>query len=92
MSDHKEIKTVNILNPEGLHLRFASKIVEICRKHKSEVYLSCRDCPEVNGCSILNILMLAAGQGTSLTIRAEGIDAKKVVEEISNCFFDGGGI
>ena len=85
-------KTIKIDKPEGLHLRVASRVVRICQKHRSKVSLSCGNCPEADGCSILGMLMLTAGKGASVTIRAEGADAKEVVEIISGYFTDGLGI
>jgi len=87
-----ETKTIRIDKTGGLHLRVASEVVRICQRYKSKVYLSCRDCPEAEGCSVLSILMLSAGKGENLTIRAEGVDAKEVIKEISGYFADGAGI
>ncbi len=87
-----ETKTVKIDKPEGLHLRVASQVVQICQKHKSKVSLTCGDCPEADGCSILSILMLTAANGDSLTIKAEGADAKEVIGKLSSYFTNGSGI
>jgi phosphocarrier protein len=87
-----ETKTIKIDKTGGLHLRVASEVVKICQRYKSKVYISCRNCPEAEGCSVLSILMLSAGKGENLTIRAEGVDAKEVVESISGYFTDGAGI
>jgi len=87
-----ETRTIKIDNPGGLHLRVAAEVVKICRRHRARVYLSCGACPEAEGCSVLSLLMLSAGKGESVTIRAEGIDAKEVIEKISGYFAGGAGI
>ena len=87
-----EIATVKINNPDGLHLRVASDVVRICQKHDAKVTLSCGDCPEADGCSILSLLLLTAGEGETLTIKAKGNDAKKVIKKISAYFTNGAGI
>ncbi|MCB4790344.1 MAG: HPr family phosphocarrier protein [Elusimicrobia bacterium] len=87
-----EKKTIEITNPNGLHLRVASEVVKICNEHKSKVVLSCKDCAEAEGCSVLSLLMLGAKKGDTITISAEGADAKEVISAISSYFSDGAGI
>jgi phosphotransferase system HPr (HPr) family protein len=87
-----ETKTVKIKNKNGLHLRVASEVVKICKKHNARVKLVCRGCDEADACSVIDLLLLAAGHGDKLTIKAEGRDAKAVLDEIHNYFSDGGGI
>jgi phosphotransferase system HPr (HPr) family protein len=89
---NSETKDVKIEIPEGVHLRVAAKVVEICREGNSKVYLSCRDCPQADACSVLSVLLLGASQGDVVTISAEGHDAKEVVDKLSGYFSDGGGI
>jgi phosphocarrier protein len=88
----KETVTVTVNDPGGLHLRAASELVNICKKHNSKVSISCGRCPEADGCSILSVMMLAAGKGKSLTVSAEGVDAKDVINKISGYFSSGEGI
>ena len=87
-----EIRSIKLHKPGGLHLRVASEVVKICQKHGSKVYLSCGNCPEAEGCSILSILTLGVRKGDIVTVRAEGYDAKEVVEKISSYFADGAGL
>ena len=87
-----ETKTIKITKTNGLHLRVASELVSICKKHDAKVSFTCKGCPEAEGCSILSILMLAAQKGDYLTIKAEGVGAKDAVNEISNYFTEGAGI
>ena len=87
-----ETKTIRVNNPSGLHLRVASELVTICKKHDAKVVFTCKSCPEAEGCSILSILMLGAQKGDYLTIKAEGVDAKKVIDKITSYFNEGAGI
>lgn len=69
----KEV-TVEIVNAAGLHARPASELVKLAGTFRSEVRLE-KDGLEVNGKSIMGVLMLAAEKGSQLKIRAEGEDA-----------------
>ena len=67
-------------NPLGLHARAAGKFMRIAAQFKSEVRLARMDRdgrPEVDGKSLLEILTLAAPQGTSLRITIEGEDEQE---------------
>lgn len=88
----KITKDIIVSNNSGLHLRVASELVNICKQHKSSVTLSCRDCKEVDACSILSVLLLGAQKGDTVTITADGNDAREVVSKIDEYFAQGGGI
>jgi len=75
-------RTVTIANRNGLHARPAAEIVKIAAKFKADVTLV-RDDLEVNGKSIMGVMMLAAEYGSSLLLRAEGPDEAAAVEAIS---------
>ena len=64
---------VEIINKLGLHARAAAKLVTLCAGFSSEVQVG-KPGKMVNGKSIMGIMMLAAGRGTTLTIRTEGSD------------------
>jgi len=66
-------RTVTITNKYGIHARPAAEIVKTAAKFKSEITLV-RDDVEVNGKSIMGVMMLAAEQGSMLLVRAEGPD------------------
>ena len=68
-AEHK--KTVEIQNRLGLHTRAATLLVQLASSFPCDVYVE-KDGQEVNGKSIMGILMLVAAQGTSITIRCEG--------------------
>jgi phosphocarrier protein len=82
MSGLQEI-TVVIVNRAGLHARPASEFVKLAGKFSSEVRLE-KDGFEVNGKSIMGVLMLAAERGTHLVIRAEGEDASEAMEALAD--------
>ena len=75
-------REVRIQNQNGLHARPAAEIVKIASKFKSEVTIR-RDDMEVNGKSIMGVMMLAAEYGTTLWLRANGDDAEQAVEAIA---------
>ena len=75
-------RTVQILNKNGLHARPAAEIVKLAAKYQSEITIS-RDGTEVNGKSIMGVMMLAAECGASIVLRADGEDAAQAVDAIA---------
>jgi phosphocarrier protein len=75
-------RSVQIANRNGLHARPAAEIVKTSAKFKSEITIV-RDDLEVNGKSIMGVMMLAAEFGATLTIRAHGPDAQQAVDAIA---------
>ena len=75
-------RTVTIANRNGLHARPAAEIVKMAAKFKSDILLV-RDDLEVNGKSIMGVMMLAAEFGASLLLRADGPDEKEAVGAIA---------
>lgn len=73
---------VKIRNRMGMHARPAAEFVKLAGQYRSEITLS-RDGVEVNGKSIMGVLMLAAEQGTELRIRVVGGDADAAVETLT---------
>jgi phosphocarrier protein HPr len=71
-------RTVTIANKNGLHARPAAEIVKTAAKYKSDITLV-RDDLEVNGKSIMGVMMLAAEYGSTLVLRADGPDAEAAV-------------
>jgi phosphocarrier protein HPr len=74
-------KDIPIINRLGLHARPAAMFVRIASRYRSEVWVA-KEGEEVNGKSIMGLMMLAAGQGSNLRIRCEGPDAAKAMEEL----------
>jgi phosphocarrier protein len=68
-------RTVKLKNRLGLHARAAAKLVHTAAGFQSKVTLA-RDGDEVDGKSILGLLLLAASQGSELLVRVEGTDEK----------------
>jgi phosphocarrier protein len=75
-------KEIVVKNKTGLHARPAAIFVQIANKYDSDITII-KDDQEVNGKSIMGILMLAAEKGSRITIVADGEDAEKAVEELS---------
>jgi phosphocarrier protein len=74
-------KEITVLNRLGLHARPAAMFVRIASRYRSEIWVS-KEGEEVNGKSIMGLMMLAAGQGSKLRIRCEGPDAAKAMAEL----------
>ena len=74
-------QTVMIQNELGLHARAATKLVQLASKFPCDVTLA-KDGHEVNGKSIMGVLMLVASKGTKVTIKAKGDRAAEVVAAI----------
>ena len=74
-------KEISIVNRLGLHARPAAMFVRIASRYRSEIWVS-KEGEEVNGKSIMGLMMLAAGQGSKLRIRCDGPDAAKAMEEL----------
>ena len=72
---------VLVINERGLHARAATKLVQLAAKYPCEVLLE-KDGHEVNGKSIMGVLMLVASKGTTLTVKAKGERAAEAVSEI----------
>ncbi len=70
-----------IVNRLGLHARAAAKLVRLANGFSSEIRL-CREGVEVNGKSIMGVLMLAAHRKSLISVFAEGADAREAVEAI----------
>lgn len=76
-------RTVRIVNKNGLHARPAAEIVKLASKYQADITLV-RDDLEVNGKSIMGVMMLAAEFGSSLLLRAAGPDAEQAVSALSD--------
>lgn len=82
MADSMEHEhSVRIPNKHGLHARPAAEFVKLAGRFRSEVVVR-KDELEVNGKSIMGMMMLAAECGTAIRIRATGIDAGDAVAEL----------
>jgi phosphocarrier protein HPr len=75
-------RSVRIMNRNGVHARPAAEIVKLAARFKSDITLT-RDELEVNGKSIMGVMMLAAEFGSTVTLRATGPDADSAVEQLA---------
>lgn len=78
-------KEVILMNKLGIHVRPASLIAKTASRYKSNFIIRKGD-TEVNGKSVMGVMMLAAGQGTKLELIAEGVDEQELMEEIVQLF------
>ena len=74
---------LTLVNRHGLHLRPASKFVEIANRYPAEIYVSVNGGEEGNGKSILDLSARAAGKGALLSIRAEGEGEEQALSELA---------
>ncbi len=74
-------RSVEVVNKNGIHARPAAEIVRTAGKFKSRITLM-REDQEVNGKSIMGVMMLAAEFGSELQVRAEGPDEQEAVEAL----------
>ncbi len=75
-------RTVEILNRNGLHARPAAEVVKTAARYQAMITIV-RDDVEVNGKSIMGVMMLAAECGASIVIRADGPDADAALEALT---------
>ena len=83
-------RQATIVNQEGLHARPAARIVRLASAYTSEIELS-KDGMDVNGKSIMGVMMLAAECGSEITIRANGPDAEQAVQALAELVASGFG-
>ena len=83
-------RTVTVVNQLGLHARAAAKFVHLATRFESQIRVV-RDTKVMDGKSIMGILLLAAGRGTTITITAEGRDERDAVEALATLVESGFG-
>jgi phosphocarrier protein len=76
-----------IVNRLGLHARAAAKLTHIASGFESEIWLS-RSGRRVNAKSIMGVMMLAAGKGSTVKIEAEGADADAALSALTKLIAD----
>jgi phosphocarrier protein len=75
-------RTIRIVNSRGLHARAAAKLVAVAERFSACINVS-RHGQTVPACSIMGLMMLGAGQGSEVTVDAEGWDAKEALEAVA---------
>ena len=78
-------REITVSNRLGLHARAAAKLVQLSGRFAARVTLLCRG-REVNAQSILGVMMLAAGKGVNLSVRADGADEEAALLAVVDLF------
>jgi phosphocarrier protein HPr len=78
----KIVRVLEICNKKGLHARASAKFVQTVERFDAEVWVT-RGQETVGGTSIMGLMMLAAGPGTSITVEATGAEAAQAVEALA---------
>lgn len=79
--------TLDIINKLGLHARAASKLATLCARFSSAIVFH-KASQKADGKSIMSLMLLAAGCGTSLQVRCEGGDEAEALQAIKALFAD----
>ena len=80
-------RSVKIVNKLGLHARASAKLTQLASKYQSQVFLA-RGGRRVNAKSIMGVMMLAAGMGSTVELEADGADEAEAVIAIERLFAD----
>jgi phosphocarrier protein len=83
-------RVVEIVNKKGLHARASAKFVQIAERYKSAITVT-RGNETVGGTSIMGLMMLAAGPGTLVTVKASGPDAIDAMDALCTLMASGFG-
>ena len=78
-------KELTVINKLGIHARPAALFVKVASKFESHIAVE-KDGETINGKSIMGLMMLAAAQGSKLTITAEGRDAEAALKALEELF------
>jgi len=85
-----ESRSFTIVNKLGLHARAAAAFVQTASKFASDIWVE-KDGVEVNGKSIMGLMMLAAEQGSTINVKAEGGDSVEAMNTLQNLVAKGFG-
>jgi phosphocarrier protein len=83
-------QTLNIVNKLGLHARAAAKLVKLASSFESQVQVK-RQQREVNGKSIMGVMLLAAGKGAEIELIVDGVDETTAMAELTQLIQSGFG-
>ncbi len=75
-------KDFTILNKLGIHARPAAQFVKIANRYQAEIFVE-KDGEEIDGKSIMGLMMLAAGHGSIITVTAEGPDEDAAIQALA---------
>jgi phosphocarrier protein HPr len=78
-------RTLTVQNKTGIHARPAAMIVRITNRFKSDVFFEKGE-EQVNGKSIMGLMMLAAGRGSKIKVSVQGEDADQLLDDLEELF------
>lgn len=81
---------LKIVNSAGMHARASTRFVQMANRFQAEVMVE-KDGQEVNGKSIMGVLLLVASQGSEITLRCEGQDERMCLQSLAELVRDGFG-
>jgi phosphocarrier protein len=79
-----------VVNQLGMHARAAAKFVHLAARFQSHITVA-RESREMDGKSIMGLLLLAAARGSMVTIRADGVDEQEAIDALSDLVASGFG-
>jgi phosphocarrier protein len=82
-SDGAIVRVLEICNKKGLHARASAKFVQTVERFDADVTVT-RGAETVGGTSIMGLMMLAAGPGSTITVEARGKEAAEVIDAIES--------
>lgn len=82
------VRTVTVVNPEGVHLRPADQLVRLASQFESSILIG-KNSEMVDAKSILSLMTLGAEQGCNLQIEAKGADAEVAIEKVADLISSG---
>jgi len=74
-------RDIEIINKLGLHARASAKLTQLSAKFQCEVWMT-RERKRVNAKSIMGVMMLAAGKGSTVTLETEGADEQEAMDAL----------
>lgn len=84
-SGNEHTRDLVVKNKMGIHARPAAMIVRLANRYKADLYVE-KDGEQVNGKSIMGLMMLAAGQGSKLKFLAEGDNSEDLLNDLEELF------
>lgn len=79
-------KDFTILNKLGIHARPAAQFVKVANRFQADIFVE-RDGEEIDGKSIMGVMMLAAGHGSVITVTAEGADESDAIDALGDLIY-----
>jgi phosphocarrier protein HPr len=80
-------RTIQVSNKLGLHARASAKLTQLASRYQSSVWIA-RNGRRVNAKSIMGVMMLAAGLGSTIELETDGADEAAAIDAIEDLFSD----